>query len=131
MKVSGKMTSNMEKEWRHGMKGLSMRVTMLMGRRKDMDTTSGQISQYTRVNGLTIGLMALELIYGLMEGNTMVNGRIMTWRVSESTSGRMAVVMKASTTTTKSADTVSTIGQMVASTKVGGTKANSMAWVPT
>lgn len=57
----------------------------------------------------------------------MGNGKIMTWRGSESTYGKMEGDMKGSIIMIKSAGTVSTTGPMAGSTKAGGTKASNMA----
>ena len=51
MKDTGKMISNTEKEWRPGMKGQSMKEFIIWGRRKDMESTHGQMVQCMKENG--------------------------------------------------------------------------------
>ena len=51
MKVRGKMINNMGKELRCGMRALNMRVFMILGRNKDMESTHGQMGLCMRDYG--------------------------------------------------------------------------------
>jgi hypothetical protein len=70
--------------------------------------------------------MVQELIYGMMEENTMGSGRTMIWRALGYTYGLTVVVMKGNITMIKRVVSVFIIGPMVENMKDGGTKENSM-----
>jgi hypothetical protein len=129
MKGSGKMISNMGKEWKCGKRALNMRETTIWGRSKELASTRGPMAQFMKEIGSITELAATEYTSGKTEGGITGSGRITIWRASAFTSGEMEEGMKASIIMTKRVATVSTSGQMVGSTKGGGTRVSSTVWV--
>ncbi len=76
-------------------------------------------------SGMKTKFTAWEFIFGLMEENTTECGKTMTCTASEFICMLMVYAMKVSTTKTKRKVSAYIFGPMVASSKVGGTKANS------
>jgi hypothetical protein len=65
-------------------------------------------------------LKAKASISGQMEGSTMENGKTTKWMAMANLTGLMSAVTSANTSMTRSKDTVSSIGPMVASTMALG-----------
>jgi hypothetical protein len=84
------------------------------------------MNPFMKDNGLIIRLMVMEYIYGRMGENILVVGKITICRVMEFTFIQMEFVTTVSIRMTKKKDSEFTIGQMVGSMMVGGTKASNM-----
>lgn len=83
MRVSGRRTSSMDMERKHGLMKLCTRVSTVTERSTGRVSSSGRTIVVTRVIFKIITSTESENMCGLMVEFTRVNGRITKWREKE------------------------------------------------
>jgi len=96
-----------------------------------MENISGMMDLCTKECGSKTKSTAEAFIFGLMEENTMANGRTIICMVKESTPGKMAECTKGNTRMIASTDTGHTHGTTVNNMQVGGKMESNTEKEPT
>ena len=122
----GRMTCNMGSVLRHGRMDPNIRVIMSLEESTALVATIGTTGLFLQEIGKKIKFMELVFISGLTEEVTRVNGAKIIWRVSELTSGRMAVYILANTLMIRNRDMEYINGKTTANTQDIGLMESSM-----
>jgi len=131
MKVTGKKTSNTEKDLKHGQMELNMKECTFKERRMAKVNSLGLTDQPIMENLLKIILKEEESIIGLTVENTMDNGKITKWKEEAFSHGQMVEDMRVITSMTRKRVMVFSTGQMEENTKEVGKMESSMELVLT
>ena len=108
-----------------------MKVTMTTAKRTVLDTSNGWMAPLSSVSSMKTTSRDRDAIPGPMEGNMKANGNLTGCMAKEDSRGLMVDAMLASMSTTTSKASVSSSGQMGASTEDSGSKENNTARQPT
>ena len=128
MKVYGRMTCNMEKEWKLGQMGADMKEIMGLEESMELVPINGVMDHNIQENGRKTRYLELAYIPGSMEENMKENGKITIWKVLEYMFGTMEESMKDNTKMTRNMDSVAILGLMADFMKDVGGKENNMVW---
>ena len=125
-KVIGKKINNTEKEKKHGLMVLAMKVTTLMERKMVMVNSSGLMVQPTKDNSRITTFMEEESIFGLIIDAMKDSGKITKCTAKVSSHGLMEESMKETIMMTRNKEEEFSHGQMAENTMVNGIMVNNM-----
>jgi hypothetical protein len=113
---TGKKTSKMEREKRHGLTEHNMRATISSGKNMDKVPLFGPMGPTIRENSYSITSRDMVNTAGQTVADTVATGETIKWKEQEFSLGLMADAMKVSTSRTRSMVLVPSTGQMEEST---------------
>ena len=130
MREVGKTIFSMAKVLKVGHRGQPSKVSITKDWKKAAVNTPMQMERLMRANGSKIWLTATEHIFGRMVRNTMDNGLKTRWMATAFTNTLIKWDTMGNSLQIRNKASESTLGQMAASMKDGGTRVSSMVTVP-
>jgi hypothetical protein len=130
-KGTGRRISSTAKVWRRGRTVLNTMVNMCKAKSMVKANSHGPTAARITANSSRITFKAKESIIGPTDVSTMASGRIIRWKGTVCSRGRMEDGMRAPMLMIRRKAMVTSTGPTVVSMKVAGRMENNMEWART